>query len=127
MWQYQAATGAALLSGTDAVAGPAVRRRDRQLPERGRLIDAGGYRIRIYEAGTSGPCVVIVPGAGDCAASWIPVTNQVAGFARVMVRFQLSPDHLRPFPQHPNAPRRSGSRCHPRRRTRRQSLKGWSG
>ena len=83
MWQHQA-TGAALLPGTGADAEPVARRRDTQLPERGRLIDAGGYRIRVYEAGTSGPCVVIVPGAGDCAASWIPVASQVARFARVI-------------------------------------------
>ena len=47
-------------------------------------IDAGGYGVRVYEAGSSGRCVVIVPGAGDCAASWIPVANQVASFARVI-------------------------------------------
>jgi pimeloyl-ACP methyl ester carboxylesterase len=28
--------------------------------------------------------LVIVPGAGDCAASWIPVATQVASFARVI-------------------------------------------
>ena len=84
MWQHQAAKGAALLPGTSPDAEQVTRRRDRQLPERGRLIDAGGHRVRVYEAGTSGPCVVIVPGAGDCAASWIPVANHVARFARVI-------------------------------------------
>src|SRR5690349_19098439 len=84
MWQHQAAVGAALSPGTGAAAEPVARRRDRQLPERGRLIDADGYEVRVYEAGSSGPCVVIVPGAGDCAASWIPVANQLASFARVI-------------------------------------------
>jgi len=83
-WRRQLAAGAALLPGTGAAAEAVARRRDRQLSERGRLIDAGGYRVRVYETGTSGPCVVIVPGAGDCAASWIPVASQVASFACVI-------------------------------------------
>jgi hypothetical protein len=84
MWQRQTTAAGARLLDTAATAEPVARRRDRQLPERGRLVDAGGYRVRVYQTGTSEPCVVIVPGAGDCAASWIPVANQVARFARVI-------------------------------------------
>ena len=84
MWWRHGTAAGALLLGMAAAAEAVAPRRDRQLPERGRLIDAGGYRVRVYEMGTSGPCVVIVPGAGDCAASWMPVVNQVARFARVI-------------------------------------------
>lgn len=39
--------------------------------------------MRIYEAGESGPSVVLVAGAGDCAASWVPVADKIATFACV--------------------------------------------
>lgn len=76
--------GGALLLSAGAAAEMKSRRQDNALPQRGRLIDAGGYRVRIYEAGASGPSVVLVPGAGDCAASWIPVIDRTATFARVI-------------------------------------------
>lgn len=74
--------GRSLAAQRGAVAERKSRQRDRALPERGRLIDAGGYQVRIYEAGESGPSVVLVAGAGDCAASWVPVADKIAAFAR---------------------------------------------
>jgi pimeloyl-ACP methyl ester carboxylesterase len=56
----------------------------RWLPGNGRFIDAGGYRLRSYEAGAGSLPVLIVPGAGDCAASWAPVAHRVASFTRVV-------------------------------------------
>lgn len=82
-WRNMAG-GGALLLGAAAAAEMRSRHHDSALPERGRLIDAGGYGLRIYQTGTSGPSVVLVPGAGDCAASWIPVTAKIAAFARVV-------------------------------------------
>jgi pimeloyl-ACP methyl ester carboxylesterase len=84
MWRRYAAAGGVIALGVGAVGEAAAQRRDRQLPERGRLMDVSGYRVRIYTTGASGPCVVVVPGAGDCAASWIPVAARTARFARVI-------------------------------------------
>ena len=60
------------------------RRRDRALPRRGRLVDVGGYRLRRYDVGVGAPAVVIIPGAGDCADSWLPVQQRMAPYTRVV-------------------------------------------
>ena len=83
MWWQKAVVGGALLLSVGAAAERTSRQRDRALPERGRLIDAGGYQVRIYEAGESGPSVALVAGAGHCAASWVPVADNIATSARV--------------------------------------------
>jgi hypothetical protein len=51
------------------------RRRDRSLPQLDALVDGGGHRLRRYEAGTGEPPVVLIHGAGDCAASWLPAAG----------------------------------------------------
>jgi pimeloyl-ACP methyl ester carboxylesterase len=60
-----------------------ARRREAALGRAGRLVDAGTHRVRVYEAGEGQPSVVLVPGAGDCAASWTYIQRQVPSFSRV--------------------------------------------
>jgi pimeloyl-ACP methyl ester carboxylesterase len=55
-----------------------------QFPHDGRLITAGGRRIRLYEEGSGSPAIVIVAGAGDCADSWVPIRHQLAAAYRVL-------------------------------------------
>jgi pimeloyl-ACP methyl ester carboxylesterase len=50
----------------------------------GRLVDVGTHHVRVYEAGAGAPTVVLAPGAGDCAASWIHVQQEVAQFTHVL-------------------------------------------
>jgi pimeloyl-ACP methyl ester carboxylesterase len=81
-----AAAGVVLAAAAGAGAGceSQSRGRDRALRLPGELVDVGGYRVRRYEAGSGYPTVVLVPGAGDCADSWLPVRDRVASFARVL-------------------------------------------
>ena len=49
------------------------RRRDgRRLPA-GEMIDVGGYRLHLTDAGHGGPTVIIIHGAGDCSYSWMHI------------------------------------------------------
>jgi pimeloyl-ACP methyl ester carboxylesterase len=61
-----------------------ARRRDAALSPAGRLVGVGTHRVRVYEAGESSPTVVLLHGAGDCAASWLLVQREVPRFARVV-------------------------------------------
>jgi len=49
------------------------RRREAALPLTGRPVDVGAHRVRLYDAGEGSPTVVLLHGAGDCAASWLLV------------------------------------------------------
>ncbi|RKR86564.1 pimeloyl-ACP methyl ester carboxylesterase [Micromonospora pisi] len=81
--RWSIAVPAALLSA-GVVYEAGSRCRDRALPWRGRLVDVGGYRLRRYDVGVGAPAVVIIPGAGDCADSWLPVRQSLAPFTRVV-------------------------------------------
>lgn len=60
------------------------RRSDRALAQPGKFVDAAGWRVRVYEAGSAAPVVLIVTGAGDCADSWVHVHREIARFSRVV-------------------------------------------
>jgi pimeloyl-ACP methyl ester carboxylesterase len=68
---------------TGALYEAASRRHDWALAVPGRLVDVGGYRLRLYKTASVGPSVVILPGAGDCADSWTFVRGEVGTFATV--------------------------------------------
>jgi pimeloyl-ACP methyl ester carboxylesterase len=55
----------------------------RRSPEPGRLVDVGGYRLKINCAGTGSPIVVLESGLGDLLSEWQPVQLQISGFTRV--------------------------------------------
>jgi pimeloyl-ACP methyl ester carboxylesterase len=55
----------------------------RRSPEPGRLVDVGGYRLKINCAGTGSPTVVLESGLGDLLSEWQPVQLQISGFSRV--------------------------------------------
>jgi len=40
--------------------------------------------VHLTETGVRGPPVVLVAGAGDCAASWFPVIGRIAAFGRAI-------------------------------------------
>lgn len=61
-----------------------ARRREAALALTGRHVDVGAYRVRLYEVGEGRPTVVLLHGAGDCAASWVLVQTEVAHFAHVV-------------------------------------------
>ena len=61
-----------------------ARRREARLARTGRLVDVGTHRVRLCEEGQGHPTVVLVHGAGDCAASWTYVQHQVSRFAHVV-------------------------------------------
>jgi pimeloyl-ACP methyl ester carboxylesterase len=55
-----------------------------QAANEGRLIPAGDHHVRVYEEGAGPPVVVIIAGAGDCAASWVPIRHHLAADHRVI-------------------------------------------
>jgi pimeloyl-ACP methyl ester carboxylesterase len=81
----RAAAGAVLAAaGAGAGYESQSRGRDRALRQPGELVDVGGHQVRRHQAGSGYPTVVLVPGAGDCGDSWLPVRDRVAAFARVV-------------------------------------------
>lgn len=55
----------------------------RQLPEPGRLVDIGGYRLKINCSGIGSPTVILESGLGDFLAEWQSVQLQISSFTRV--------------------------------------------
>ena len=57
----------------------------RRFPPPGRLVDAGGFRLHLHEAGAGdGPVVVLEAGIAASSLSWSLVHPEVAKFARVI-------------------------------------------
>lgn len=55
----------------------------RRTPEPGRLVDIGGYRLKINCTGSGSPIVVLESGLGDVLSEWRPVQLQISSFTRV--------------------------------------------
>ena len=64
----------------EAVAGRADARRH---PEPGKLVDIGGYRLKLNCTGAGSPTVVLESGLGDVSIEWQPVQADIAQFTRV--------------------------------------------
>jgi pimeloyl-ACP methyl ester carboxylesterase len=52
-------------------------------PPPGRLLDVGGRRLHVYEAGQGSPTVLLEAGIAATSLSWRPVQTEIAKFARV--------------------------------------------
>jgi len=52
-------------------------------PEAGRLVDIGGYRLKVNCIGTGSPTVVLESGLGDMSVEWTRVQPEIAKFTRV--------------------------------------------
>ena len=61
----------------------ATRIEARRSPEAGRLIDVGGYRLKINCTGQGSPTVVLEAGLGDVSVEWKHVQPEIARFSRV--------------------------------------------
>jgi pimeloyl-ACP methyl ester carboxylesterase len=55
----------------------------RRSPEAGRLVDIGGYRLKINCTGKGSPTVVLEAGLGDVSIEWNHVQPKIAQFSRV--------------------------------------------
>lgn len=55
----------------------------RQFPEIGRLVDVGGYRLKLNCTGVGSPAVILESGFGDVSIEWRTVQPQIAIFSRV--------------------------------------------
>lgn len=55
----------------------------RRFPEDGRLVDVGGYRLKLNCTGVGKPTVILEAGWGDVSIEWRAVQPQIAKFARV--------------------------------------------
>lgn len=52
-------------------------------PEAGRLVDIGGYRLKINCTGKGSPTVILEAGLGDASIEWKRVQPEIAQFSRV--------------------------------------------
>jgi pimeloyl-ACP methyl ester carboxylesterase len=55
----------------------------RELPEPGRLVDAGGHRLKINCMGNGTPTVVLESGLGDVLVEWQAIQGQLSTLTRV--------------------------------------------
>jgi len=55
----------------------------RRFPENGRLVDVGGYRLKLNCIGVGTPTVILEAGFGDLSVEWRTVQSEIAKFARV--------------------------------------------
>ena len=60
-----------------------LRRDERRFPAPGRLIDAGGHKLHLYELGSGSPTVILESGISASSLNWREVQTQVAKFTRV--------------------------------------------
>jgi hypothetical protein len=61
----------------------ATRAEARRSPEAGRLVDVGGYRLKINCTGKGSPTVVLEAGLSDVSVEWKHVQPEIARFSRV--------------------------------------------
>jgi len=61
----------------------ATRADARRHPEPGRLVDIGGYSLKINCSGKGSPTVVLAAGLGDVSIEWSRVQPEIARFTRV--------------------------------------------
>ncbi|KAB2330759.1 alpha/beta hydrolase [Cytobacillus depressus] len=80
------------------------RHKDVRRPPLGEMIDVGGYRVHLTDAGQGGPTVVIIHGAGDCSYSWMHISKELSKFTRVITYDRAglgsSDPGLAPTPEH---------------------------
>lgn len=55
----------------------------RRFPESGRLVDGGGYRLKLNCTGVGSPKVILESGFGDLSIEWRAVQPQIAKLSRV--------------------------------------------
>lgn len=60
-----------------------LKRDERRFPAPGRLVDAGGHKLHLYELGSGSPVVVLESGISASSLNWRAVQTEVAKFARV--------------------------------------------
>jgi hypothetical protein len=60
-----------------------ARMDQRRFPPPGRLVEATGHRIHVYELGSGLPSVILESGIAASSLNWRAVQAEVAKFARV--------------------------------------------
>jgi pimeloyl-ACP methyl ester carboxylesterase len=76
------------LLGLLAIAGAsyqaiASRADARRHPEPGKLVDIGGYRLKLNCSGAGSPAAILESGLGDVSIEWQPVQSEIGKFTRV--------------------------------------------
>jgi pimeloyl-ACP methyl ester carboxylesterase len=84
-----AVSGAAVLAAAGVASAAfqeaAAARDRRRFPPPGRLIDIGGRRLHILDAGQGAPAVVVVPALADGVVTWIAVQRALAPELRMVL------------------------------------------
>jgi pimeloyl-ACP methyl ester carboxylesterase len=63
----------------------AAARDRRRFPPLGRLVDIGGRKLHLLEAGHGTPTIVVIPALGDGVLQWVPVQRELASDLHVCV------------------------------------------
>ena len=79
-----AAISATALSSVAYQEAAAARDR-RRFPAPGRLVDIGGRRLHLLDAGEGSPAVVVVPALGEGGLTWIRIQRELAAELRVVL------------------------------------------
>ena len=79
-----AAIAAAALAAVAHQEAGAARDR-RRFPAPGRLVDVGGCRLHLVEAGKGTPAVVVVTALGDSVLLWMRIQRELAAEMRVIL------------------------------------------
>jgi pimeloyl-ACP methyl ester carboxylesterase len=56
----------------------------KRYPAPGQLVDIGGYKLHLYNAGSGGPAVILDAGLGGFSSSWGLVQPKIAQFTQVV-------------------------------------------
>lgn len=78
-----ATCAAGLLSA--AVQGLGSARDRRRFPPPGRMVDVGGRRLHLLEAGAGPPTLVVVPALGENLLGWVRIQRELAAEMRVVL------------------------------------------
>jgi hypothetical protein len=66
----------------------------------GQLVDAGGFRLRLYCLGSGSPTVIFDSGWGDWARAWSKVQPEIGQWTRACSRESAARDSAIPVPCH---------------------------
>jgi pimeloyl-ACP methyl ester carboxylesterase len=83
----------------------AAARDRRRFPPPGRLIDVGGRRLHLLDAGAGTPAVVVLSALADSALCWVPVQRKLAAEMRVCLYDRAGAGWSDPPPRGPRTAR----------------------
>jgi pimeloyl-ACP methyl ester carboxylesterase len=79
----------------------AAARDRRRFPPPGRLVDIGGRRLHLMEAGHGTPTIVVIPALADSVMPWLPIQRELAADLHVCLYDRAGTGWSDPLPRGP--------------------------